>query len=433
MRVLTTKGWVTPRERSADWVDHFLYQGQPHNLGGEGVQTTLGGSPAESTPDSFARTVDMVNRRSGPVGAAVLARQSVMASLRPMWRRRRNGRPGELVGTSSLALFERPSAHMSRDGWLRRCEADVSFAGNSFTWRHDGQLHRLRPDWVDVLLGGEWPAVEVVGYAVYRGGDRSGRPRILGVGEVAHWAPDPHPLNTFIGQSWITAVLQEILTDGQATDHVSKFFDNAATANMVVRAADGVTQTQFKEWVKEFEKEHAGGQWRNLYVSPGTDVTVVGSKLGDLDLRGVVGGFENRVVMKSRVPAVILGSREGQQGSALNSGNYAATRRTWADTWYDTYAQSWCDAHAPLVVAPGPDVELTHDRSQSLFLQEDQKDAADILQAKASAIETLFRSGFDPDSAVEAVTAGDLTLLAGSHNGLPSVQTNVEAPGDGVG
>ena len=79
-----------------------------------------------------------------------------------------------------------------------------------------------------------------------------------------------------------------------------------------------------------------------MWLGGGSDVTVVGSKLADLDLKSLQGGLETRIAVRSRVPAAILGVREGLGGSALNSGNYAATRRLWADSWFAPSVQSLC-------------------------------------------------------------------------------------------
>ena len=56
------------------------------------------------------------------------------------------------------------------------------------------------------------------------------------------------------------------------------------------------------------------------------------------------GGFETRVAARSRVPAAVLGIREGMQGSALNAGNYGATRRMWADGWFSPTVDGLCEA-----------------------------------------------------------------------------------------
>jgi hypothetical protein len=59
------------------------------------------------------------------------------------------------------------------------------------------------------------------------------------------------------------------------------------------------------------------------------------------------------------------------------------------------------------------------------FLQEDVLDSAEIKQKDALTMRTLVDGGFDPQSVIDAVTAGDLTLLR--HTGSVSVQ--LQPPG----
>jgi hypothetical protein len=74
---------------------------------------------------------------------------------------------------------------------------------------------------------------------------------------------------------------------------------------------------------------------------------------------------------------------------------------------------------------------LWYDDRDVSFLQEDVLDAADIRQRDASTMRTLVDGGFEPDSVIQAVTTGDMTLL--THSGSLSVQ--LQAPGslDAVG
>ncbi len=79
----------------------------------------------------------------------------------------------------------------------------------------------------------------------------------------------------------------------------------------------------------------------------------------------------------------------------------------------------WASALEVIVPAPGGS-RLWYDDRDIAFLREDKADAANILYVKSEAINKLFMSGFDPESIVEAIESGDLSLL--EHTGLPSVQ-----------
>lgn len=401
---------------------------------------SISGSPMEASAANFEQIVNTIHSRSGVVSSAVTARGLVLSQLVFKFRPLRE--PGRLFGTPALDILDRPGDDLTRETLLKRCEQDVAYHGNFYVRRlDDGRLRHLRPDWVTILIGSmELPNpndaglaadATVVGYVYKPGGKLSSiKSQLLLPSEVAHWAPEPHPTSAFIGEAWVTSIWREVAADLQATDHVSKFFENAATANMVVTTPPQVvTPDQFTEWVDAFDGAHRGSvnAWKTIYAAAGTDVTVVGSQLADLRMAELQGGFETRVSSRSRVPATVLLIREGLGGSALNAGNYQQTRRLWADSWFSPYAQGLCASLSRLVDVPA-DAELTFDPSRVLLLQEDQQDAATIRQADALTIRQLVDAGYDPDAAVQYVRSnGDLGALLGSHSGLYSVQ--LQEPG----
>lgn len=414
----------TSSARSADWfASHFLFNGQRHPLFPAG---SLPGSPAEDIGSSFPEIISQVRDRNGVVAAAAQARALLVSQMRFAWRSEIDGR---IFGSGDLAPLERPGAE-SRPVMLYRAEEDASYGGNAYVRRRGNNLYRLRPDWTELLIGSdELPDdvaagadAEVVGYRYWPGGDRTGTPMLFTTSEVMHFAPEPHPLRRFVGASWVTSILRDIISDGQASEHVSNYFANAATANMVVKAPDGTTMDQFREWVDMFEAAHAGvaNAWSNIYVAAGTDVAVVGSNLADLDLKQLTGAFEARITVRSRVPAPVLGTREGMQGSALNSGNYGQVRRLWADGWFAPYADMWCAAFEQIVPPPASSVELTYRRDRILFLQEDQADQANILSTQAQAMRQWVDAGYEPDTVRDAVATNDISKLR--HTGLAPVQ-----------
>jgi phage portal protein BeeE len=170
------------------------------------------------------------------------------------------------------------------------------------------------------------------------------------------------------------------------------------------------------------DANHSGttNAYKTLYLGAGADVKVIGSNLDQLSFKSVQGAGETRIAAASGVPASILGISEGLAGSALNSGNYTATRRRFAD---GTMRPLWRAAAASLqTLVPPPDrtSRLWFDDRDVAFLQEDVMDAAQIRNSEASTIESLIRSGFVPDTCVDAVITGDYTRLV--HTGLYSVQ-----------
>ena len=167
--------------------------------------------------------------------------------------------------------------------------------------------------------------------------------------------------------------------------------------------------------------------YKNMVLGGATDVKVVGSAMTDLGLSDLQGTFENRVAVRSRIPAVVLGTRESLSGSSLNTGNYSAARRLLADGWFSPTIDNLCAALEAIVPPPSDGSELGFDSTRILFLQEDQKDAADIMQTNAVAMRQLVEAGYDPTTVTEAITSGDMTKL--KHTGNVSVQ--LQPPGSG--
>jgi len=412
----------------------FTHLGQPYPFS-VFPQTSMPGSPVEVSTANFEQMVRTMGSRSSIVSGAIESRSLALSQVSFKFRSKRD--QSRYFGTPALAPLENPAPSMTTWGLLSRVEPDVAHHGNAY-WRRlgDDRIKRLRPDWVALLIGSnerprkdEAPMAadaEVIGYVYQPGGFHSEyEPQMLTPSEVMHWAPTPHPLHNFIGEAWLSKVWREVAADMQATDHVSKYFDNAATANMVAKAPEGIkTQDQFQEWVDAFDSGHKGAAnaWSTIYVQAGTDIEVVGSELANLAMEDLQGGFETRVSTASRVPATVALFREGNKGSSMNGGNYGQIRRMWADLWFQSYVQGFCGSVGNIINVPS-DAELTFDPDRILLLQEDQKDAAEIRAADASTLGALVMAGWEADAAVEYIrNNGNLGRLLGQHNGLPSVQ-----------
>lgn len=417
----------------AGWPDLFQFNGQAHALVGSSPSVAGG----ERSPGGFRQAAARTGDAWSTVAAAVDARATLLSQLSFQWQGVSDETRGRRFGTAALTLLEDAPGGVPVSQLLYRAEQDVSFDGNAYLWRdrQTGDLRRLRPDWVDIILTGDDERAEVAGYSYHRNGRQSGDGAILlDAADVCHWAPEPDPTSRFVGRSWITSLWTDIVTDQVATEHVNRFFTNAATPSMIVEAPPGVTREQFREWVDAMDAANAGARnsGKTMYVVNGVGTTPIGSKLNELDMKAVSGGLENRVAVRSRVPAVVLGVREAMQGSSLNAGNYSQTRRLWADSWFSPYAQRFCDHLLGLFDASERPraARLTFDPTQVMLLQEDMQDAAEIAQANATALETLFRAGFRMDAAVAAVADGDLRKLSGQHLGVKSVQSADDARSD---
>ena len=411
--------------------DQFSFNGLAYTIG------SVGSRQEEVAPHLGPYVQALM--QSPPAFAAQQTRALLLEQARLVWRgNRQNDNPGKLFGTNELELFERPWPGGNTGELLSRMEWHAGPVGNAYVVRQGRRLRLLRPDWVTIIIGSDkhpdspaWALDgEIVGYMYQPGGgaSKAGQSEMLLPENVAHWAPIPDPMASYRGMSWMTPIIREIQADSAATDHKLKFFENGATPQMVFSLDSSVTPEQMREFKQATESavNGLGNAYKNLYLGGGADVTVVGTDLKQLDFTNIQGMTENRIAVASRVPAALLGIKEGLQGSALNAGNFSATRRMLADTWYYPTLQSACSTLGHLVPAKR-DAELWYD-DDIPFLREDAKDAAEITKVNAGAIRQLIDAGFTPSSAVASVMGNDLDLL--EHTGMFSVQLNTPGVDD---
>ena len=416
--------------RSMDLSQFFSFDGHQYLIGAQG-------SAPDQVDGSFRDHIQRIHLRHGVVAAAVEARALLVSQVRFKFRRV----DGSLYGNRDLSVLERPGS-TTRPAFLKSLEYDVSYSGTAVVARRGDRLFRLSPSHVKFVLESESDPVwdgnvltapfdaETTGILYDSSLGRSTSPSTIesfAVGDFAVWAPEPDPLHSWRGTSWVTSVIREIMLDGQATDHEGKFFENAATPSLVFMMDAEKSAEQVKAYAQVVNENHAGAMnaHKNMFLGGATDVKVVGSSLQDIGLDALQGTYENRVAVRSRVPAVVLGTKESLGGSSLNAGNYSAARRLLADGWFAPTIDTLCAALESVIDVPSDGSELSFDSDRVLFLQEDEKDAAEITSTNASTIGALVREGFTPESATEAVKTGDMAKLV--HTGLVSVQ--LQEPG----
>lgn len=407
----------------------------------------------ERIENDFEGYVEGAYKRNGPVFACMLARQMVFSEARLTWRQFRGGRPGDLFGTTDLALLETPWPGGTTGELLVRMVQDADLAGNFYATTADDQgrfgkqatgpgrrVVRMRPDWVTLILASHSRDpyaldTKVVGYlyeprsmSVAGTSAASGTAVLLLPDEVAHFSPIPDPGARFRGMSWLTPVLREVQSDNAATSHKDSVFQNAATPSMVVKFARETTPELFDQFVSRFKASHQGVEnaHKTLFLGGGADVTPLTFDFRQLEFSQTQGKGESRIASAAGVPPSWVGFSEGLQGSALNAGNFGAARRRFAD---GTIRPLWRQASAALqvLVPPPAGAQLWYDGRDIAFLREDRKDAAEIQRQQAATIRQLTDAGYTPDSVVRAVQAEDWSLL--THTGLFSVQ--LQPPGTG--
>lgn len=400
-----------------------------------GYTTTYGAEKAEPIGDTFADYVVGGLAGNGVIWSIERVRVALFSEARFQFQQFSKGRPGSLFGSPDLQLLERPWVGGTTGDLLARMILDADFAGNYFAAELDGEIVRLRPDWVEIVLTerfdgrGKQIGWKKLGYLYYEGGKAptgDSVPAVLLPEDVVHFAPHPDPLATWRGMSWITPVVREVMADGQATKHKLKFFENNATVNLAVSLPKEIAPADFEKFVTAMEEKHAGAEtaYKTLYTGGGADVTVVGANMQQMDFKVTQGAGESRIASAGGIHPTIVGLSEGLQGSSLNSGNFGAARRLVADA---TLRPLWRNAAGSLeVLLPPPaGTRLWYDDRDVAFLREDAKDAAEITSIQATTITGLVKEGFTPDSAKAATIAQNMDLLV--HSGLISVQ--LQPPG----
>jgi len=329
-----------------------------------------------------------------------------------------------LFGTPDLGLLENPWPGGQTAELFGRMIQDADLAGNSYIHRiNDLRLERLRPDWTRIISTKMMDPVteneyrEVIGYLYFEGGSENGV--FYPVDDVSHWSPVPDPLAPWRGMSWLTPVIREINADLTMTEYRQKFFDNAATPNMLVRYVNKIAPDAMKALQEQISARHGGvaNAWKTMVVDQGADVTVVGNNFKDIDFTALQAAGEVRIASAGGVPPIVAGLQGGLDASTM--ANYAAAYRNFSDSTMNGLWRGACGSLAKFVNVPDS-AQLWFDTRDIPALRD-----AEELRQKGYAqfsigVMNLVNAGFDPATVVAALESGDMSLL--KHTGLISVQ-----------
>lgn len=357
------------------------------------------------------------------VFGAVLARFSLFSEVTFVFKNQSDGSlSGAFAqdgrGNTSLRKLEKPWPDGTTGELLIRMIQDADIAGNAYIWDTGDQLVRLRPDWVTIIavletdfLGRQYRTV--VGYHYEPPEhlwERYGRPKTFDVTEVVHWSPNPDPWADFRGMSWMTPVLREIAADNAMTEYKIKYLENAASPNLLIRYSQKIGDTVVNRIRDRMAAKHSGVEnaFKTLILDEGADVSVIGNSFEQMNFSTVQAAGENRIIIASGVPGIVIGSKEGLMAATYS--NYQQAMRRFADVTMRPLWRSACDALSVLVTVP-PGSRLWYDVSEIAALRQGEKEAADTLLVQAQAIAALVKEGYEPDSVVKAVNATDLSLL----------------------
>lgn len=430
-------------------VNQFIFNGLAYTTGAPVIQQTLTGDYTEEIPNSFDAFARL-SKSHDVIFSCMAVRALVFSGIRVQWQKMSvDGQPSKLFGTPELGIFEHPWEGGTTQDLLVRLIQDVDLCGNSYWVREGNELIRLRPDWVQIILeprtlsGITGPTNNVigwtkVGYAYHHGGINEGRePVLLGLSDVAHFAPHPDPEATYRGMSWISPLISEIQNDKLMQRHKKKYLENGATASMVISMDKAVSYENFQKFKANMQKEHTGpnNAYKMMFLGAGADAKVVGADMQQLDFKKLQGHAETRIAAAAGVPPIIVGLSEGLSSATYS--NYGQARRRFADATMHPLWQNVCGSLSVLVKTPPTRFGTTtktetlpprlwYDARDHPFLREDEKDLAEIRQMEASTIGRLIDAGFKPDTVIEAVIAQDWSQM--EHTDLYSVQLQPPMP-----
>jgi hypothetical protein len=426
-------------------VNQFVFNGSTYPLGGAlgGYEQSMGSTPSERITNDLVGYAQAAYAANGPVFAVMAVRQLVFSAIRFRWTTYEDGKPSRMFGSPDLGMVERPWLGGTTQDLLNRTIQYADLAGNAYTTRYtplsrlggddQPELVSMRPDWTEIVLtpriiNGGRVGWRKLGYLYTEGGFQSGADPVPFLpSEVAHFAPHPDPLAAWRGMSWLTPVIRELRNDKQMLRYQSKFFENNATVNMLVKVPKEVSKDKFLPFKELFEAQHVGpdNAFKPLFLGGGADATVVGSNFEQMTFTDLQAVSETRIAMAGGVPPVIAGMAKGLESATYS--NYGQARRRFADGTMHPLWQNVSGSFEPLLEKPraSAQIALTYDASNVPFLREDEKDAADIAFRQSQTIRNYLDSGFTWESSVDAVENNDRRLLV--HTGLFSVQ--LQKPG----
>lgn len=433
-RALGRRRSISTLQEYLNAVETMTFQGNTYGL--TGIQQTQGNLPVERIRADFQGFASQMYGANSVVFSVMAVRQLAFAEIRLQWQRFNKGRPDELFSTPQLRLFEEPWPGGTTGDLLAKMITDVDLAGNSYWTISGGEMVRLRPDWVDIVLEQRDVVIDLpassggprmgqlgmrkIGYLYWengRGADKDPIP--LAADEVAHWCPLQDPLATYRGMSWLTPLIREVAADTLMSDHRHRFFRNGATPNMIIKHDPGVTPADAKLFKQLMELEYGGTEnaYKAMHIGGGADVTVVGGDFKQIDFKVVQGHGETRIAAAGGVPPIIPGFSEGLNSATYS--NYSQALRRFAGF---TMHPLWKSAAGSLqrLLTPPPGCRLWYDARDVPFLREDAHDLAEIQQTQAATVSSYISAGFTPESSVAAVVNDDPALL--KHTGLVSVQ-----------
>jgi len=385
--------------------------------------TTYGINGNEAIIPMLVTNANEAYRNNSVVFGAILARFSLFSEAKFVFRNKSDKTVFGAAETdnrrnTALRILENPWPNGTTGELCVRMIQDADLAGNSYIWNTGVRLVRLRPDWVTIISALESDSIgreyrEVVGYFYDPPANEQtvwGKPQLFTVDEIAHWAPNPDPLAMWRGMSWLTPVLREVNADNAMTQYKTMYLANAASPNLLVKYSQKIGQQTVNRIRDRIMDTHGGvdNAFKTLVLDEGADATVIGNTFEQMNFSTVQAAGENRIIIASGVPGIVIGSKEGLMAATYS--NYEQAMRRFADITMRPLWRSACACLASIVNVPAG-AELWFDVSDIAALRQGEKEQADTMAVLAAAAKTFVEAGFTAETVVSALTAGDMTLL----------------------
>lgn len=387
------------------------------------LTTTYGSAGQEAILPQLASFTRSAYRDNGIVFGAILARLMLFSEATFVFQDRADGHlfgANETDNRRSTALrkLENPWPNGSTGELLARMIQDADIAGNAYIWDSGSQLVRRPPEQMTIVSreasdGHGRSFREVVGYYWDPNPIGTGQPskdaQYYDVSEVAHWTPIPDPEANFKGMSWMTPIIREITADTALTDYKLKYLENAATPNMLIKYKQKLLPETIDSLRDRMQARYGGrsNAFKTLILDQGADMTVVGNSPEQMNYTTVQAAGENRILIASGVPGIVVGSKEGLMAATYS--NYQQAMRRFADITMRPLWRSACDCLSTIVAVP-PGARLWFDLADIAALRQGEKELADTTLVKAQAAGELMKF-YEADSVTLAVESGDFTLL----------------------
>lgn len=399
--------------------DRYRQQGYFEGMAsGAAVLMTFGSdNNREPAATNLVAAAQQAYETNGVVFAVILARMMLLSEAT---FKLRSLTDKHLYGTEDLRILEYPWPNGTTGDLWARMEQDESLAGNAFIAQvENNELLRLPPQEVTIVseivtssqgikykrpIGYDWdPSLNTSQMA----GVKDRQAQLFTVDEIAHWSPLPDPLATFRGMSWLTPILKEVYADSGMTAYKTQYLEHGTPIG-VLRYTQKLRPDTVDAITERLMSKYGGvtNAWKPLVLDQGTDA-MMGAALKDLDFRNIQAGGETRICAAGGISPILIGLRNAEAGES-----YQTAMRQFADMHIRPLWRSGCAALQKFVPnIPPKGVQLWYDTADIAALQAAETEKAQVTQVSAAALLTFVQAGFTRDSAVSAVTSGDLSQL----------------------